>query len=155
MRVLLDVLTVSILLFVGGSGYVRAAEDTLVTVSSSYDFNTTLERLTAAIAKRGLKQFAVIDHASGAEGVSVDLRPTTLVIFGHPKVGAPVMAQAQTTGLDLPLKILVTQGDDDAVSLIYRQPRALVAGHGLDPVPPQITAMTKGLDAITSEASAE
>ena len=41
-------------------------DDGLVTLQSSHDFATTLERLTAALESKGVRVFAQIDHAAGA-----------------------------------------------------------------------------------------
>ena len=59
-------------------------DDGLVTLQSSHDFATTLERLTAALESKGVRVFARIDHAAGATSAGLVLRPTTLVIFGNP-----------------------------------------------------------------------
>ena len=81
----------------------------LVTLQSSHDVATTLERLTAALEAKGVRVFARIDHAAGAASVGLALRPATLVIFGNPAAGTPLMQAAQTVGIDLPLKALVWQ----------------------------------------------
>ena len=59
------------------------------------------------------------------------LRPTTLVIFGNPAAGTPLMQAAQTAGIDLPLKALVWQGVDGATHLSYNDPAWIAARHGL------------------------
>jgi uncharacterized protein (DUF302 family) len=53
--------------------------------------------------------FAHIDHAAGAAGVGLSLRPTNVLIFGNAKGGTPLMQSVQTIGIDLPLKMLVWQ----------------------------------------------
>ena len=63
-------------------------DDGLVTLQSSHDFATTLERLTAALESKGVRVFAQIDHAAGATSAGLELRPTTLVVFvGNVKSG--------------------------------------------------------------------
>jgi uncharacterized protein (DUF302 family) len=81
----------------------------LITLPSAYDVGTTLDRLTAALTAKGVTIFARIDHAAGAASVGLPLRPTTLIIFGNPAAGTPLMQVAQTTGIDLPLKALVAE----------------------------------------------
>ncbi|MEO1135668.1 MAG: DUF302 domain-containing protein [Pseudomonadota bacterium] len=87
---------------------------------SDVDFATTLAQLQAAIDTRGFKTFAVIDHAAGAASVDMMLRPTTLIIFGNPQGGAPVMAAEQLMGIELPLKMLVAEAEDGSVTLTWR-----------------------------------
>jgi uncharacterized protein (DUF302 family) len=98
------------------------ADDGLVTLQSSHDFATTLERLTAALEAKGVRVFAQIDHAAGATSAGLELRPTTLVVFGNPVAGTPLMQAAQTVGIDLPLKALVWQDAQGAVHLTYNDP---------------------------------
>jgi hypothetical protein len=50
--------------------------------------------------------FAHVDHAAGAAAVSLPLRPTDLLLFCNAKGGTPLMRQAQTIGIDLPLEAL-------------------------------------------------
>ena len=86
-------------------------------VQSQNDFETTLANLQASIDSKGFKTFAVIDHAKGAASVDADLRPTTLVIFGNPKGGTPLIQSSQTMGIVLPLKALVYENADGSVTV--------------------------------------
>jgi uncharacterized protein (DUF302 family) len=103
----------------------------LVTRQSAYDFATTLERLVAALEAKGVTIFARIDHAAGAASVGLALRPTTLILFGNPAAGTPLMQAAQTTGIDLPLKALVWRDADGAVKFTYNDPAWIAARHDL------------------------
>jgi uncharacterized protein (DUF302 family) len=46
------------------------------------------------VSAKGLKVFAVIDHSAEASQVGLQLRATTLVVFGDPPAGTPVMVAA-------------------------------------------------------------
>jgi uncharacterized protein (DUF302 family) len=107
------------------------ADDGLVTLKSAHDVATTLARLTAALDAKGVTLFARIDHAAGAQSAGLALRPTTLMVFGNPAAGTPLMQVAQTAGIDLPLKALVWQDADGAVYLTYNDPMWIAARHGL------------------------
>ena len=48
-----------------------------------------------------MKLFAVIDQSAEARQVGLSLRETTLVTFGSPAAGTPVMAAAPLAALDL------------------------------------------------------
>jgi uncharacterized protein (DUF302 family) len=84
------------------------------------------------INAKGMKLFAVIDQSAEARQVGLSLRETTLVIFGSPAAGTPVMAAAPLAALDLPLKVLVWD-DDGQTKVSYYAPTALAARHHLDP----------------------
>ena len=118
---------------------------------SAVDFDATLAQLRGAIDARGFKTFAVIDHGAGAQTVDVDLRPTTLVIFGNPKGGAPVMQAEQLMGLELPLKMLVTQNADGLVTLSWRDMEHTFHEYGIGDHP-AAEKMSGALAAIAEEA---
>ena len=103
----------------------------LTTLPSAHDVATTLARLLAALAEKKITVFARIDHAAGAASVGLALRPTTLVIFGNPAVGTPLMQTAQSAGIDLPLKALVWRDADGTVKLTYNDPAWIAARHHL------------------------
>ncbi|HEU5384046.1 MAG TPA: DUF302 domain-containing protein [Ktedonobacteraceae bacterium] len=103
----------------------------LITVASRLSVGETLDRLTAALTEAGLRVFARIDHARGAEEVGLSLRPTELLIFGHPKGGTPLMQDKQTVGIDLPVKALAWEDEEGKVWLAYNEAAWLVTRHGL------------------------
>ena len=57
----------------------------MVQVMSAHDVAMTADRLEKVLGEKGMTVFARIDHAAGAAGAGLELRPTTLVLFGNPK----------------------------------------------------------------------
>ena len=105
----------------------------------------TVSRLTGLLAAKGVKVFAVIDQTAEASQVGLQLRETTLVVFGNPAAGTPVMAAAPLAALDLPLKVLIW--DDAGVTTVsYYGPGALAARYGLDR---ELEAKLAGIDPLT------
>ena len=93
-------------------------------------------------------------HAAGATSAGLELRPTTLVVFGNPVAGTPLMQAVQTAGIDLPLKALVWQDAQGAVHLTYNDPVWIAARHGLDRGAEQaVAAMAAGLAAFARHAT--
>ena len=74
----------------------------------------TVARLLSLLESKGMTVFAVIDQQAAARQVGLDLRPTTLVLFGNPAGGTPVMEAVPLSALDLPLKVLVWDDGDGA-----------------------------------------
>ena len=129
-------------------------ENGLVTLQSAYDFATTLDRLTAALEGKGATIFARIDHAAGAASVALALRPATLVVFGNPKGGTPLMQAAPTAGIDLPLKALIWQDERGAVHLTYNDPAWIAARHGLGAAAQQaVGGLAAALAAVAGQAT--
>jgi len=104
--------------------------DGLVTLPSRFGAAETLERLVAAVRGRGLAVFATIDHAQAAQAAGLDLNPASVVIFGSPRSGTPLMRKAPTLAIDLPLKALIWEDDEGAAWLSYNDPEWLARRHG-------------------------
>ncbi len=94
----------------------------LVTLQSHHSAAETLRRLETALQAKGVRVFARIDHAAGAAEVGMALRPTTVVIFGNPAAGTPLMQADQRIGLDLPLKALIWEDAGGQAWLTYGDP---------------------------------
>jgi uncharacterized protein (DUF302 family) len=97
------------------------------------------------IMAKGMKLFAVIDQSAEARQVGLSLRETTLVIFGSPAAGTPVMAAAPLAALDLPLKVLVW-ADEGQTKVSYYAPATLAARHHLGP---ELAGNLGGINALT------
>jgi len=111
------------------------AADGLVAIKSPYSAELTMQRLEQQVTQRGLNVFARIDHAAGAAKVGTALRPTMLLVFGHPKGGTPFMICEQTVGIDLPLKALVWEDASAQVWLGYNDPAFIAQRHGITACP--------------------
>lgn len=91
-----------------------------ITTESPRDFASTLSSVRKAVAENGFTLLAEVDHAAGAKKVGLTLAPSTLLIFGNPAGGTPLMLADPEIGIDLPLRMLVYQ-DDDGKTHIVRQ----------------------------------
>lgn len=59
------------------------------------------------------------------------LRPTELLLFGHPRGGTPLMQEQQTVGIDLPLKALAWEDEAGRIWLTYNDTEWLARRYGL------------------------
>ena len=128
------------------------AAEGLIVVASRHGPEETMERLKAAVAAHGMAVMACIDHAAGAREAGLALRPTAVLIFGNARAGTPLMQISETIGLDLPLRVLVREGEDGRTALIYADPAWTAARHGLGDVP-VLAAMAQALKAVTAAAA--
>ena len=117
-------------------------------VVSSKTYAETLTQLKNTIAHAGARLFAEIDQSAAARNVGLTLRPTTLLIFGNPEAGTPLMEVFPLAGLDLPLKILVWE-EKGAVSIAYVPARAIIERYGVFGKDPVLTAMDGQLEKLT------
>ena len=110
---------------------VTYADNGIISIKSSHDVKTTVDRLENILREKGMTVFIRIDHAEGAQKVGKKLRPTELIIFGNPKVGTPLMQCGQSVGIDLPQKALIWQDEAGQVWLSYNAPKYLASRHSI------------------------
>lgn len=92
----------------------------IVEQGSTLGFSETVERLTDAIMGAGMTIFAKIDHAANAREAGMTMPPATVLIYGNPEGGTPVMLSAPFAALDLPLRVLVRQREDGTAAIVFR-----------------------------------
>jgi uncharacterized protein (DUF302 family) len=117
----------------------------VVTKVSPRSFADTVARLRELLAEKNVKLFSVIDQRAEARGAGLDLRDTTLVIFGNPAAGTPVMDASPLSALDLPLKVLIWD-DAGQTKVSYYEPGTLAARHHLTA---ELAARLGAVDPIT------
>ena len=120
--------------------------DTQITTKlSPRSVGDTVARLTGILSAKGIKVFAVIDQREQACQAGLELRETTLVIFGNPAAGTPVMDAAPLAALDLPLKVLIWD-DAGQAKVSYFSPAAIGERYGLSH---DLAARLAGTDPLT------
>ena len=108
------------------------SSDGVITKPSSKSVPQTIDGLRRLIADRDFTVFNVIDHSGVAERAGVQMPDSKLVMFGKPAVGAAVMLAAPLAALDIPLKVLVWEDRNGAVSVSYNSPGFLAERHHLE-----------------------
>jgi uncharacterized protein (DUF302 family) len=100
----------------------HAAESGLISKPSNHSVRETMERFERAVRAKeanGWMVFTEIDHAAAASKNGLTLKPRIVIVFGNPKLGTKPMEGAPTLAIDVPLKALVWQDDQDKVWLTY------------------------------------
>lgn len=116
-------------------------------IASRYSYGDTIAHLMKTITDAGNTIFATIDQAAAAKQSGLVLRPTTLIVFGNPKSGTPLMDAYPLIALDLPLKLAVWE-QDGAVNVAFTLASELAARYGVtgkDALIAMIDAAVKGL----------
>jgi uncharacterized protein (DUF302 family) len=116
-----------------------------VTKISNRSVSDTVARLKDLVAAKGMRLFGVIDQAAEARSVGLQLRETTMVIFGSPVAGTPVMVAEPLAALDLPLKVLIW-ADGAQTKVSYDAPAAMARRRALGP---ELAAKLAGIDGLT------
>jgi uncharacterized protein (DUF302 family) len=107
----------------------------IVKFTSPWPHRETVERIEAAFSAKKIKLFANIDQSAEAAAVGLKLRPTTLLIFGDPGKGTPLMVAHPDLAIDLPLKALVWEAGPSEVYVGLTSPEFLQKRYNLSTTP--------------------
>jgi len=95
------------------------AANGLVKVQSAYGFEDTIARIKADVAAKGITFFQQIDQSKLAAQAGIEIRPSTLIVFGNPALGTQFMTRNPESGIDWPVRVLVYQDAAGAVWAAY------------------------------------
>jgi uncharacterized protein (DUF302 family) len=126
----------------------------VTTKKSRYSYSDTIARLSKAVVEAGNKIFATIDQSAAATAVGMKLRPTSLLIFGNPKGGTPLMEAFPLVALELPLKLLVWE-QDGSVNVAFERMSEIAARCGVAGMDERIAAMDRALEGFTGAVATE
>lgn len=103
----------------------------ILTITSDFDFATTVEKTRAAIMSQGdTVWFATVDYQGDAARFGVTIPASSLLLFGGPAPGGMAMSQYPRLGLDaFCQKILVLESPAGVVSLHFNDIVALANMH--------------------------
>lgn len=124
-----------------------------INIASNASVETSVERLTGAVEAAGARVFTIVDFAQGNASVGETLRPTTVVLFGSPKIGATALQQGQTMALYLPLRILFFEDVNGQTWATYDEPTAIAPSHGLASDNPAVLRMQGALEKFSAIAA--
>jgi uncharacterized protein (DUF302 family) len=100
-------------------------------LKSPHTFHDTVQRLQAALKDHGIKVFATIDQQAEAQAVGLSMPPMVLILFGNPKGGTPLMVANPESGIDLPLKVLISESEPGRVDVFINTAEYIIRRHGL------------------------
>jgi uncharacterized protein (DUF302 family) len=94
----------------------------IITVASPYPVKETVDRLQAFLRQKGVTIYARIDQQAEANNAGYNLLPLEYLLFGNPKAGGAIMAANPVAALDLPLKVIAWEDEQQKVWLAYNDP---------------------------------
>ena len=112
----------------------------------------TADKLEAIIENAPPKLFARVDHAAGATSAGLELADCTMMMFGAPQIGTPVMQQNIMAGLDFPLRVLIWD-DGSQTKIGYLDPATLKERYSIDEAAEAFATMTGALAKFTDGAA--
>ena len=111
----------------------NVAKENAVSLTSSFSYSDTVSRMESALKSKGFTIFATIDHRAAEQSVALEMPPTTVIIYGNPLASTPMMLAAPDFALELPLKVLVLEGDNGKTYVTLSPSTTLEGRLGLPP----------------------
>jgi len=121
-------------------------DNRLYLLESQFSAEKTVARLESELQSRGIPVFAKFDHAENARAAGLELRPTTVLVFGSPKVGTALMQADQSISLKLPLHIAVWEDEAGSTWLAYERTQETEQAYGM-----QGSAVLGGMERLLRE----
>jgi uncharacterized protein (DUF302 family) len=147
---------VALVLALSATATTRAAEeDGIVRVKSAYPLAETITRLKKDIAEKGIRFFDEIDQAKLAANAGIQLRPSTLLVFGNPPLGTLFLTSNPAAGLDWPVRLLVIEDEHEQVWMLYTDFAWIAHRHGIKDRDAAFNMATNVIGSITSSARAK
>jgi uncharacterized protein (DUF302 family) len=125
----------------------------LTVLESPHEVRATMDRLIAALTRRGIAVFARIDHGGGARDVGLELADEELVIFGDPRVGTLLMQSDPEIGYELPLRVLVWEAAGQT-KIGYRLPTDLAAEYAVEGHEETLRRIARLMEELVGESAA-
>ena len=135
--------------------WAAASDDGIIKVKSAYPMAETIAKLKADIASKGIKFFDEIDQAKLAGDAGINLRPSTLLVFGNPPLGTQFITAKPDAGLDWPVRLLVFENERGEVWLAYTDFAWIARRHGISTRDDQFKMATNVIASITSSVAAK
>lgn len=128
--------------------------DGLIKVRSAYPMDETIQRLRQDIAAKGILFFQAVDQSQLAAAAGITLRPSTLLEFGNPPLGAQFLTANPYAGLDWPVRVLVLQDEAGVVWAAYTDFAWIAQRHRISDRQPQFAMAASVVESITSTIKA-
>lgn len=126
----------------------------VVTIESDASVDRSVDRVKETIEGiDGLSLMAEFDHTANAATVDRELLPTTVLVFGNPDIGTPLMQDNRTVAIDMPQKLLVAEHDDGTVTVSYNDPEYLAERHGVAPDHDTLETIAGALSTLAAAAA--
>ncbi len=131
-----------------------AGADGVIRVRSAYSVDDTIARIRSDIAAKGILFFQAVDQSQLAAKAGITLRPSTLLEFGNPPLGAQFLTANPNAGLDWPVRLLVSQDESGAVWASWTDFAWIAKRHGITNRQEQFATASGVVESITSTIKA-
>jgi uncharacterized protein (DUF302 family) len=130
----------------------KISSDGIIKTKSSYGMDETIDRIKKDVAAKGIKLFDVIDQTKLAKDAGIDIKPSTLIVFGNPPLGTLFLQAKAESGLDWPVRLLVYQDNNGQVWTAYTDFTWIAHRHGITNRKAEFKKASEVISSIVSSA---
>jgi uncharacterized protein (DUF302 family) len=94
----------------------------IITRTSPFSVKETIDRLVIFLEQHGATIYTRINQQNEVRQSGREIGPLEFILFGNPANGGAVMAANPLAALDLPLKIMAWENEDNMVTIAYNDP---------------------------------
>lgn len=91
----------------------------VVRLASSHSVDETVARIKQSVEAKGIRYFIAIDQQQLGASASLQIRKSTLVLFGNPPLGVQFIQANPYAGLDWPVRMLVRETSEGTTEIAY------------------------------------
>jgi uncharacterized protein (DUF302 family) len=91
----------------------------IIIKSSPHTVKDTIDKLQAVLQSNGVTIYARIDQQEELHKTGQNIPALEFILFGNPKSGGPIMIENPVAALDLPLKVIAWQDNEQKVWVAY------------------------------------
>ncbi len=91
----------------------------VTTRKSQYSVKETIDHLQVALEQHNVTIYARIDQQQELQKVGLVIPPLEFLLFGNPAAGGQVMVENPMASLDLPLKVIAWEDEQQTVYIAY------------------------------------
>lgn len=140
-------------LFLLGSPYIKLPAMNpkgVIVKPSKYPVKDSIDRIRQFLEGQGVTIYSRIDQQSELSKAGLQIAPLEFIMFGKPKAGGPLMVNNPLSALDLPLKIVAWEDEQQKVWIAYNDPAWIRDRYNL----PEAISAPLNLDPIVAKALA-
>jgi uncharacterized protein (DUF302 family) len=128
-------------------------ENGIVKVKSHYPVAETVDRIKQDVARKGIMFFFAVDQTKLAGEAGIELRPSTLLVFGNPALGSQFITSNPLAGIDWPVRLLVLEDEKGDVWAVYNDFDYIARRHGITDRRDAFDKATEVIGSITSSVA--
>jgi len=118
-----------------------------VMAMSKYDFNETVSRVKQAIEGQQMMVVFTADHQAMLQMVGLQTKGMVGIEFFHPRYGKTIVQNDHAAGLDIPLRVVVMEGDMGTM-VTYERPSHVFGKY------PKLKQLGEELDGVLEKIKA-